>query len=789
MTSDVFFGLSTLLLLDISYNKLQVLPTEIFSELSNLQVLDVGWNSLVQIPNESVAPLHSLQTLALDGNYFTSYSLGKEFKKLQHLESFTIANSEPSLKQNITNETFQHLEMDQNKDTIFRLLWYPSSITTYSMGKLTNVKDLDIVMPPLDGFESVECSLQTLSISLAKLMPSIVFNTRMYNRWNASLTSLSFDSGIVPNLHYGPIYSGLPHLKKLELTNQQIQFISNDTFAGLEHLEQLILAHNKLQTVPSHALEPFKKHATLKTLDLSYNGMTGSLPKDAFAAVPFLRTLNMAGNRVNLKPDWSSVLVNLTELNLEDSYASLYFANKFPSLQNLFLGVQTLKPNFRLWPQIPLCTLARLISYLTFFNFIPCCDRIIVAKILGSECTFLQHLDMSGTFTNTKVFQEHQPEINLPKLEILLIARNEIVSITQIQFLKAPQLKELDISYNKLESIEKGNDFYLHNLISINLRGNKLTSLNGLHVLKYLNTLLAANNQITTVPNLLLNKSPQSAIKTLDLGANPFDCSCDILQFKQWMMEDNITWLVPNDLYTCGSPDKMEGQSIVNIDLDCRSKLVLYLSTSISSAILIFVIIALSIKYRWHIKYQLFLICNRRRIQNYVNIQEDINGNEEEAHIPKYDAYVVYAEDCVNDERWVINDLRPNLEEGREPFQLCIKGRDFIPGSAIVDSISESILHSHRTILVLSEAFVESEWCYFEMQMAQMRLFAENRDVLVLVMLEEILNEKLTLFLRQLLCKLDYFVWPDDRIGQSLFWKRLRAELKRPVYVNHRYNL
>ena len=198
-------------------------------------------------------------------------------------------------------------------------------------------------------------------------------------------------------------------------------------------------------------------------------------------------------------------------------------------------------------------------------------------------------------------------------------------------------------------------------------------------------------------------------------------------------------------------------------------------------------IIAFTIRYRWHIKYQLFLICNRRRLKNHVNIQD--GGNEEETHIPKYDAYVVYAEDCVNDERWVIDDLGPNLEEGREPFQLCIKGRDFIPGSSILDSISESILHSRRTILVLSEAFVESEWCYFEMQMAQMRLFAENRDVLILVMLEEIPDEKLTLFLRQLLCKLDYFVWPDDRIGQNLFWKRLRVELKKPVCVNHRYSI
>ena len=205
ITNDVFFRLSKLLLLDISYNKVQAIPTKIFSELVNLQVLDLGWNSLVQIPNEAVAPLQSLHILALDGNYFTSYFLGKEFKKLKHLEYLTIANTQPSLKQNITNETFQYLQMDQNKDTHLRLVWYPLFTTISSVGKLTNVKDFQLAIPPLDEFESVECPLQTLTIGLSKVMPSVVFNTQMFNRWNATLTNLSFDYGNVPSLHHGPI--------------------------------------------------------------------------------------------------------------------------------------------------------------------------------------------------------------------------------------------------------------------------------------------------------------------------------------------------------------------------------------------------------------------------------------------------------------------------------------------------------------------------------------------------------------------------------------------------------
>ena len=103
ITNNAFFGLTKLHILDISYNKLPTLPTNIFSQLINLQVLDLGWNYLVKIPSEAVAPLHSLQVLGLIGNPFTSFFLGKEFKKLNNLELLVISNTYPSLQQDITN--------------------------------------------------------------------------------------------------------------------------------------------------------------------------------------------------------------------------------------------------------------------------------------------------------------------------------------------------------------------------------------------------------------------------------------------------------------------------------------------------------------------------------------------------------------------------------------------------------------------------------------------------------------------------------------------------------------
>ena len=75
------------------------------------------------------------------------------------------------------------------------------------------------------------------------------------------------------------------------------------------------------------------------------------------------------------------------------------------------------------------------------------------------------------------------------------------------------------------------------------------------------------------------------------------------------------------------------------------------------------------------------------------------------------------------------------------------------------------------------------------LKMARVRSSDENKDVLILVLLEEIPNNKLTLSLHQLLCIKDYCKWPTDNIGCKLVWKRLSAELRKPVCTDHRYIL
>ena len=264
--------------------------------------------------------------------------------------------------------------------------------------------------------------------------------------------------------------------------------------------------------------------------------------------------------------------------------------------------------------------------------------------------------------------------------------------------------------------------------------------------------------------------------KILDLSNNPFDCTCGINPFRKWILTDKQIWLQPG-LYECATPENLKGMSITAIELDCRSKTAFYLSITIPSVLFFCIFAVILRRYRWHIKYKLFLLY--RNYHPFPDPDEDFEMLQLQYH-----AYVAYNENAAEDDAWVTNDLQPNMEEGPEPMKLCIKSRNFIPGHFLLDSIDQSIHQSRKTILVLSPNFVESEWCYQETQMAQMRLLDANLDVLILVLLNNIPENKMTMSLRQILCRKDYLKWPKDRAGQRLFWQRLREELKGPVHVD-----
>ncbi|XP_027756730.1 toll-like receptor 2, partial [Empidonax traillii] len=129
----------------------------------------------------------------------------------------------------------------------------------------------------------------------------------------------------------------------------------------------------------------------------------------------------------------------------------------------------------------------------------------------------------------------------------------------------------------------------------------------------------------------------------------------------------------------------------------------------------------------------------------------------------------------------------PHLKEGSldkqacPPFRLCLHKRDFVPGKWIVDNIIDSIEKSHKTLFVLSEHFVQSEWCKYELDFSHFRLFDENNDAAILVLLEPIQSKtipKRFCKLRKIMNTKTYLEWPLGEEQQQMFWFNLKMALK-----------
>lgn len=168
------------------------------------------------------------------------------------------------------------------------------------------------------------------------------------------------------------------------------------------------------------------------------------------------------------------------------------------------------------------------------------------------------------------------------------------------------------------------------------------------------------------------------------------------------------------------------------------------------------VVSALVVYFRWDIKYSIAKYkANRKpRPQDQQNVIE-IPLNEH------YDAFVSYTP---ADLHWVTHELIPNLEESTSEdihFRLCISDRDFLPGRFIVDNIHESIERSKKAMFLVTEAFLNSEWNEFELNMSQVKLFDDRKDMIILVFLEKLRRDDIPRTLRTLMGHVPHLQWPE----------------------------
>ncbi|XP_035282217.1 toll-like receptor 2 type-2 isoform X2 [Anguilla anguilla] len=720
ITNNDFHDYNHLKTLYLQSNWIADIHESAFSSLGNLERLDLSYNRLTSLSSSWFDWLISLQHLNLLGNTYQTLGTGFLFARLGRMRSLLFGN--PSF---------------------------------YSMGKndLVGLRDLDEMV--LSGNNLVHYE----DGSLSKI------------RLNGSLTLC------------------LDHLFQKDLGLLTIilrDICSPETF--------LIIADVMLNNNPT--IQPF--------VQAMKKGVTKILLKNVTATdeaiIHFLQAMDNAPlmffgvedslllgrgfwDKVNATRHDKLETLYIKNLAIQDFYAfsSLtYLANilKYPK------NISVINSEVFLMP-CPTSKLLKKLEYLDFTGNL-LTDLAMRESMCGGRGTLLKlrFLNVSKNSLKSLALM-NQLVSNLNKLESLDLSQN-LFSVMPEECTWPTSLQYLNLSLTQLGKITECLPKSLHVL---DLNGNHLTVFD--IELPYLKELYISGNKFTSLPSgrwfprlelLLIQQNVLNMfdandlkeyknLRNLEAGYNKFVCSCEFLAFMQQKVSQLVKIGDGPESYVCDSPVTLRGQLVADAHLsifECHMMVAVSgLCTIVFLAMLICGILCYKLHVVWYVKMTWAWLQAKRKPK--VNANNDIC----------YDAFVSYSE---RDSEWLEEFLVPELEGAHPPFRLCLHKRDFLPGQWIVDNIINAMEKSHTTLFVLSRHFVSSEWCKYELDFSHFRLFDENNDTAVLILLEPIAKEtipKRFCKLRKFMNSRTYLEWPEDEEQRPLFWHNLKVAIKR----------
>ncbi|XP_049308702.1 protein toll-like [Bactrocera dorsalis] len=330
----------------------------------------------------------------------------------------------------------------------------------------------------------------------------------------------------------------------------------------------------------------------------------------------------------------------------------------------------------------------------------------------------------------------------------------------------------LDISNNRFTVLPLSTTFGYANVSQLYAANNQITNISLLELPTNLTVLDLRNNRLKSLCadflRVFLNESTK--LQSLYLSANPWICDCASQQLLYTVRahrhripdveqlrcdnKPNVTLLTASLSELCQTENSVKSYQ--------------YMIAAITTAALIIIIFLLIIVFFFKYKLQVKIWLYGHKILRCCIREYELDENK------MFDAFISYAH---QDADFVNHILVPQLEQGEPPFRVCTHERNWLAGAYIPEQIIESVEQSRRTIIVLSQHFIESEWARMEFRTAHQCSLNEGRARIIMIKYGEIINSEL--LDKELKAYLDmntYLDWQDAR-----FWDKLRYAMPHKV--------
>ncbi|KAF1617635.1 Toll-like receptor 2 type-2, partial [Eudyptes chrysolophus] len=724
--------------LNLAHNRIKHIRSQDLQQAVNLRALLLQSNKISSIDEDSFRSLGKLELLDLSNNNLAHLSpmwFGHLFS-LQHLH--LQGNSyrdlgESSPFSNLRNLSSLHLGNPQfstirqgNFEGIELLdkLWIDSgNLSQYEPGSLKSIKKINHMIINLRSVTVFSAIVRDLLHSVTwlevrEIAFSIPAEMQLLRVMSSSFAKkISFKQTLLTDATVPEIVSILEDMPKLV----EVDMI-DCRLLGTGRWEIQIQANQsqtlRVLTIDKLSIEEFYLFTDLQAVE----GLLSLLTKVTVDNTKvFLVPCRLSQHLLSL--EYLDLSANLLgDFSLEHSACQ----GGWPSLQTLNLSQNSLSD---------LEMTGKSLSHLS---------NLIVLDI--SQNNFGEIPDVCKWPKNLKYLNLSSTQI--PKLTTCIPLTLEVLDVSANNLrefgLQLPFLKELYLAKNQLKALPDA--ARIPNLVAMSVRRNKLNSF--------------SREEFESFKKLEL----------LDASDNNFICSCEFLSFihhQAGIAQVLVGW---PDKYVCDSPLAVRGVHVGAVHLslmECHKFLVVSL---ICALVFLVILILVAIGYKYHAVWYLRM--------TWAWLQAKRKPKRAPPKDICYDAFVSYSE---NDSDWVENIMVRELEQACPPFRLCLHKRDFVPGKWIVDNIIDSIEKSHKTLFVLSEHFVQSEWCKYELDFSHFRLFDENNDAAILVLLEPIQSKaipKRFCKLRKIMNTKTYLEWPLEEEQQQMFWENLKGALK-----------
>ncbi|XP_014853364.1 PREDICTED: toll-like receptor 2 isoform X1 [Poecilia mexicana] len=394
---------------------------------------------------------------------------------------------------------------------------------------------------------------------------------------------------------------------------------------------------------------------------------------------------------------------------------------------------------------------------------------------LVTKLTKLTQLDISRTSYNSMPSSCSWPST----LRYLNISRAKLTFVTPCL---PKSLQVLDLSFNDLKEFV----LTMPILRELHLSGNKFLRLPAGGPYPNLQTLTIQSNTLNAFS--LSDLQSYRRLENLEAGHNKFVCSCEFITFlhSQLTGSGDVKITDKHQTYVCDSPLYLQGEAVSQVNLSIiQCQPVLFVSVSCGVALLLGILVA-GLLWRCHAFWFLKMTWAWLKAKRSSQRRRRHRNTEGTDPLLSFDAFVSYSE---QDASWVENFLVPEMEEPSDsdsenptsPLTLCLHKRDFLPGHWIMDNIMSAIERSRRTVFVLSENFVQSDWCRYELDFSHFWLFEAGGDTAILILLEPLSKDdvpKRFCKLRKLMSSTTYLEWPQEEERRPEFWRSLRNALR-----------